>query len=294
VLPVSQASQGGSVRRSHLGAKLHDRGQMGALQKLIRFARKNPREQLRSVHDRLANTDLYWKIRSPGNQRTAYVTGLYGTGRQYVNELILQNIGERAIYSCHATLKYFSPWYWPPAATSRILEAVGSGFADLIFVYRHPLDSLLSNWVFVRTSLKEKHPIYGTAEVYKTTDDLCPALEQNFAEFKAFTEGFSQPSTRDILSFPQFVEETELFIRHATLSLRMEDFMIDPLREFFKVAEVMSVDLDRSQLRLLPPRAKPYGYLAVQENVPRFRDFISDLDLETRRRIEKIGYNMGI
>ena len=39
-----------------------------------------------------------WKVPHLGNDRTAYVIGLFGTGRSYVNELMLQNIGERAKY----------------------------------------------------------------------------------------------------------------------------------------------------------------------------------------------------
>jgi len=56
----------------------------------------------------------------------------------------------------------------------------------------------------------------------------------------------------------------------------------------------MSVDLDLSRLRLTTPKSKPYGYLAVKEKVPRFRNFINELDAETKRRIEKIGYEVGI
>jgi hypothetical protein len=69
--------------------------------------------------------------------------------------------------------------------------------------------------------------------------------------------------------------------------------MIDPVKEFSKIVEVMSVDLDLSRWRSAPLRAKPYGYLAVKEKVPRFRNFVDELDAETKRRIEKIGYNVG-
>ena len=55
------------------------------------------------------------------------------------------------IYSGHATMRHVSRGQMPPAVMSHILEAVRSGFADLIFVYRHPLDSLLTNWVWWRT-----------------------------------------------------------------------------------------------------------------------------------------------
>jgi hypothetical protein len=56
----------------------------------------------------------------------------------------------------------------------------------------------------------------------------------------------------------------------------------------------MSVDLDLSGLRVAPPRTKPYGYLAIKEKVPRFRNFINGLNAETKRRIEKIGYSVGV
>jgi hypothetical protein len=121
-------------------------------------------------------------------------------------------------------------------------------------------------------------------------------LEKDFGDFKAFAEGDPEffagiPGPR-FLSFPEFVEETELHLRSATLALRLEDFMIDSLKEFSKLAELLSVDLDLSRLSIAPPRTKPYGYLTVQDKVPRFRDFINGLDEETKRRIERIGYQM--
>jgi len=255
---------------------------MQVLQKLIRFARKSPREQLQAaratVRYHLGKRD--GRVHYLGNDRTAYVIGLFGTGRWYINELMLQNIGKRAkyfrdeirfhpgptsmIYSGHATIRHVSRAQELPAATSRILEAVRSGFADLIFIYRHPLDSLLSNWVWWRTYLRDNFQIEGISQVYKNTDDLCADLEQNFLEFKAFAEGdpdfFAAAPGPRFLSFPEFVEETELYFQSATLTLRLEDFMIDPLKEFSKIVEVMSVDLDA----------------------------------ETKRRIEKIGYNVRI
>ena len=280
--------------------------------KVTKFAQKSPREQLQSIRYHLADTDWYWKIHRPRNDRTAYVVGLFGSGRWYVTELMRQNIGDRAqyyrdgirfrpgptsmIYSGHVTIKYISADWGSPAVARRILEAVRSRFADLIFVYRHPLDSLVSNWVCWRTYLRDKIWVTSISQVYKSTEDLCADLEQNLLEFKAFAEGDPDffagwPGPR-CLSFAEFVEETELYLQAATLSLRLEDFTIDPLKEFSKIARVMSVDVDLSRLRLAPPRAKPYGYLAVKEKVPRFRNFINELDEETKRRIGKIGYQL--
>jgi len=200
------------------------------------------------------------------------------------------------IYSGHATMKYDSYLQWGPATTSRILAAVRSGVANSIFVYRHPFDSLLTNWIWLRTYNRDSSMISGISQVYKDTDDLCADLEQNFLEFKAFAEGdpafFAPVSDRRFLSFPEFVEETELHLQSATLTLRLEDFMIDPCKEFSKIVEVMSVDLDSSRLCIAPPQTKPYRYLAVKERVPRFRNFINGLNAETKRRIEKIGYRV--
>ncbi|MGB8522141.1 MAG: hypothetical protein WCD43_04170 [Candidatus Acidiferrales bacterium] len=287
------------------------------LQKLIRFARKSPRDQLQAICYRLAERDWYWKIHSPGNDRTACVIGLFGSGRWYITELIRQNIGERAkyskdeihfrpgptsmIYSGHATIRHVSRFQELPAVTSRILEAARSGFANLIFIYRHPLDSLLSNWIWWRTYIRDNIGNATISHLYKNTDDQCADLEQNFLEFKAFAEGdldffadfFAAVPGPRFLSFSEFVEETELYLQSATLTLRLEDFMVDPVKEFSKIAEVMSADVDLSGLRIAPSRTKPYGYWAVKEKVPRFRNFINELNAETKRRIEKIAYKVS-
>jgi hypothetical protein len=56
----------------------------------------------------------------------------------------------------------------------------------------------------------------------------------------------------------------------------------------------MSVELDLNGLSIASPKTKPYGYLAVQDKVPRFRSFIDGLDARTRERIEQIGYSAAV
>jgi hypothetical protein len=53
-------------------------------------------------------------------------------------------------------------------------------------------------------------------------------------------------------------------------------------------------NLDVTNLCIARPRTKPYGYLTVQEKVPRFKKFIDGLTAETRKRIEKIGYGVRV
>ena len=200
------------------------------------------------------------------------------------------------IYTGHATIRHTSRLQYPPEITSRILAAVRSGFADLIFVYRHPIDSLLTNWIWWRTYIRDNRMITGISEVYPNTDDLCADLERNFWEFKAFADGdpdfFAGLPGPRFFSFSEFVEEPELFLQAATVALRIEDFAIDPLKELSKIAQAMSVDLDFSRVRLDPPKATPYRYLAVREKVPQFSSFIEGLSASTKTAIENIGYKL--
>lgn len=280
---------------------------MPGLQRLIKFARKSPREQLAAVNYRLV--DWGWKLPHWGNDRSAYVVGLFGSGRGYVKALIQEHIGPRAknfrdelrfhpgptsmIYSGHGTLKYACRGQALPEETRRILQAVQSGIADLIFIYRHPLDSLLTNWVWWRTLNRDGTMIWIT-DAYPRTEELCADLEQNFLEFKAFADGdpsfFVTVGGPRFLSLAEFVEETELYIQASTLALRVEDFMLDPLKEFTKIVKLLGADVDLRAVQLTPPQSKPYRYLDVAEKVPRFKDFVNSLDAGTKERIDKMGY----
>ena len=298
----------------HLRQLIHERywTQIVLLRKLARFGRRTPRQNLAFIRYIFPYTDLYWRLHSAGNHRTTYVIGLFGSGRWYLFELLKKNLGARAkylrdtirlhrrptsmVYCNHATIRHASRFQALPRVTSRILEAVRAGWADLIFIYRHPLDSLLTNWIWWRAYLRNKSMSTVLSTVYKNTGDFCADLEKNFPEFESFAKGdpafFATSPGPRFLSFPEFVEETELFLRAATLALRLEDFTIDPAKELSKIVQVMSIDHDVNRLQAAPPNTKPYRYLAVAENVPRFRDYIDGLDTETRERIERIGYEM--
>ena len=287
---------------------------MQVVQKLVRLARTSPSEQYRAARAFVESADWPgWKAPHQGSDRTAYVIGLFGSGRWYINQLILKNIGDRAknfrdkirhhsrptsmIYSGHTTMQYESRAQNSPEVTNRILEAVRSRYADIIFVHRHPLDSLLTNWIWWRTYLHEYKMISGISARYQTTDELCADLDRHFDEFKSFADGdpdfFAALPGPRFLSFPEFVEETELFLGCVTPALRLEDFTIDPLKEFSKIVKAMSLDLDLSGLRIASPKTEPYRYISVMQKVPRFRNFVDTLNEETKRRIEKIGYDLG-
>jgi len=311
--PGTQVLTDRSKRYSSLG--------LGSLMKmfrrLVRFARYPYREKreitrsyLRIARFRLQ--DWGWRVPRLGNDRTTYVIGLFG-GRAYIQRQLVDNIGVRnkyiseairlhpgptsMIYCGHATLRHVSRFQEAPEVTRRIFEAVRARIADVIFINRHPLDSLMTNWVWWRTYLRSKVMHDGISSAYKSTGNFCVELEQNFQEFKAFAEGdpgfFGDSPGPPFLSFREFVEEIELYRESPAREIRLEDCSADPLKEFRKVLQVMSVDLDLRRVRVVPPMPKPYRYLEVRENVPRFRDFIEGLDAETKRRIERAGYNLA-
>ena len=308
------------MKKSRVAAEFHSRlrnlkrvesDQMQVSPTLKRFVPKPLRWRLRRAYEFPAETDWYWRVFSPGNDRTAYLIGLFGTGRLYVNDLMMQHTGRRAkyfrdrirlhqrpssmIYSGHATIRHVSRRQALPSVTSSILEAVRSRIADLIFIYRHPLDSLLSNWVYWRTVLNDNCGLC-ISQVYNKTDDFCADLDRHFGEFRAFAEGdpgfFAVEPGPPFLSLREFIEETELHLQSASLALRFEDIMTDPAKEFAKIAEVLSIDLDLSRLSIQRPLSKPFRYRAAEKEVPPFKAFTDGLDAETKRGIERIGYTL--
>ena len=144
------------------------------------------------------------------------------------------------IYSGHATMRHVSRGQDVASGNEPYIGSGQIGICRFDFCLssspRFVADKLglVADISFATTSR-----IAGISQVYKNTDDLCADLEQNFSEFKSFAEGdpdfCAVVPGRRFLSFPEFVEETELYLQSATLTLRLEDFMIDPLKEFSKI-----------------------------------------------------------
>ena len=84
------------------------------------------------------------------------------------------------IPSGHATIKHVCRGQWLPAVTSYILKAVGLGFADLIFLYRHPLDSLWSNWIFFRTLIRNRNMGTTIEQAYNSSTTCVPIWSRIF------------------------------------------------------------------------------------------------------------------
>ena len=320
---------------------------MRIVQKIVGFGRKYSRQQLKNMRAIISNHSAHyivkrkgeekwvenrtvvsingireslaepirtghWKATRLGNDRTAYVIGLYGTGRWYLSGLMQHALGERAKYIRHWIRFHRGPTsmissaipneicFSRPEVAGRYQPHFGRcqlGFRR--FDFRLPSSSrfVVDKLDLAADIHHEKRMGLSITENYKSADDLCADLEQDFGGFDAFARGdpdfYGALRGPRFLSFSEFVEETELFTQPATLALRLEDFMIDPQKEFSKIAGVMSAHLDADHLILFPPRTIPYRYLVVREKVPRFSNFINDLSAETKKRIEKLGYDLG-
>ncbi len=303
---------------------------MLSLQQLGRLARRSPREHFWAAHRAMLRQSSAaqalvqhrligylarrgWDVEYQGEDRTTYIIGLFGSGRWYLNALLLQHMAERSqyftdairchpgptpmIYSGHATLRHPSRAQERPELMQHVLHSARCGFADVIFIYRHPLDSLLTNWVWWRNFLRDRRMITGIAQIYPDDTALCADLEQDFASFKAFADGdpgfFSASPGPPFLSFSQFVEETSLFIRAASLSVRLEEFSVDAPGQFLRVAHTMSAEVDLECTQVSPPRSQPYRHRCIAERVARFRDYIEHIDPQSRALIEAMGYDCG-
>ena len=246
---------------------------------------------------------------------TIYIVGLFGSGRLYLGDAICKHIGERAlhfrdelrhestptsmIYSGHMTLRYVSRGLNPPEFANRIVESVRSGAGKMIFIYRHPLDSLLTNWVWWRSYLRAgaiatEHGAFISSS-FQNLDTLCEIVEQEWASFEAFASGdpafFADLPGARFLSFAEFVEESVLLFEQATLRLPFEAFMTNPYAALVKVINVISPEMRLSfSVHIRRPQSKPGTHLFVMKGVPRFNEFVNSISPETRRLMLKLGY----
>ena len=203
------------------------------------------------------------------------------------------------IYSGHMTLRHVSTGLHPPEIGSRIVELVRSGAGKMIFIYRHPLDLLLTNWVWWRSNVRAgaTGPEHGAfiSSSFKTLDALCKIVEQEWANFEAFAMGdpvfFADVPGACFLSFAEFVEESVLLFEQATLRLPFEAFMTNPYAAFVKVIDVISPEMHLSStLHIRRPQSKPGTHLVVMKSVPRFNKFVNSISPETKRLMLKLGY----
>ncbi|MCW5701031.1 MAG: hypothetical protein KIT82_00385 [Bradyrhizobium sp.] len=250
------------------------------------------------------------------HQRPTYILGLYGTGRWYLNELVMYCSGQRGYYflddlrhrkggppiiwSGHTTVIHDQVAGHEPAALGRsVLKLAEEGAADIIFIHRHPLDSLLTNWTWWREFLAKKKMISGIVGKYSTQEEFFKDVANNFDELALFADGskdfmrlYSEEHTH-FFSLRQFVVETAAFVNHESVhSFRFEDFISEPNEQFSRIMRIIDPLAISGKIDVPKPRAEKNRYIEVCKHVPAFKNLVESLPRDVKLQINELGYQM--
>jgi hypothetical protein len=255
----------------------------------------------------------------PRLRKPTYIVGLYGTGRSYINSLIMnsgldiayyfrnglyQYFGTvPAIFSGHTNLIYEGGVFLEhPASFGRaLLDRAAARLINLIFIYRHPLESLLTNWVWFRHFHQFKKMTSGIEDVYKSKEDFHRDLNDNIYEFSLFCGGSKdfgritagKEVTLTFLSLLEFIDETEAFIGNPNVHcFRFEEFGSNAVGEVTRLISIMAPDLTPKFDNVTVPRSLPGRYESSKENSPSFRALMKTLPTEIAKRIIAMGYSV--
>jgi len=250
-------------------------------------------------------------------RKPTYIIGLFGTGRWYLNSLILNSGLEIAycfldginhyygtvplILSGHVTSIYETALCGAPAFGRELLSRAAAGLINLIFLYRHPLDSLLTNWAWFRDYLGTGKMTSGIDGAYKAEEKFHRDLNDNIYEFSLFCGG-SKDFARIVkgpdanwafLSLVEFINETEIVVSSPNVHcFRLEDFKSNAAREFKRLLSIVAPDLAPKLDGVPSPRSLSSRYQSAKQNVNSFRSLIGSLPAHIARRLEAMGYSV--
>jgi hypothetical protein len=252
----------------------------------------------------------------PTARKPTYLLGLFGTGRQYLNSLFLKSNLEIAyyfrdcchnyfgavpvIFSGHVASTYERVGFRTPDFWRTLIERAAAGLVNLIFIYRHPLDSVLSNWAYFH-HLKKTGVPRGIARGYKAAEDFHRDLNDNIYEFSLFCGG-SQDFPRVLagsygkggfMSLFEFIRETEVFVSNPNVHcFRFEDFQRDATAEFKRLVSILAPNLTHQVDHAASPEASSSRYQSAKENVTSFRALMDSLPADVKKRIMALGYSV--
>jgi len=226
--------------------------------------------------------------------KSTIINGAYGTGRHYFNYLVKSQ--QRllpyfrdcqqycypskfsSINSTHAFFTLNTPYSWSDLSDFLIPDSLARSQSMLISVVRHPIDCLISNWIWFFNLVKDHSPYTSIADSTFSNDSiLADFISTHFSSLQSFVNGDLLERVFDFLdfgscidhrlrgpcflSFPTFLEEMKAGVNAAHLSFKFESFSdaLDPsLIKFYS-----SLGLDHDEILLdgiEPPKAEPYRY----------------------------------
>jgi len=254
----------------------------------------------------------YSAVRKP-----TFIVGLFGSGRFYIKDLIINSGLEIAyyfqdglydyrgavpfIFSGHVTCTYESAKCHSPSFGRALLERAAAGLINLVFIYRHPLDSLLSNWVWFRLLHRKLTPGGIAGGAYASEEAFHRDLNDNLYEFSQFCGGSKDfirittgsDTTPNFMSLLEFIHETEVFVTNPNVHcFRFEDFKSDAAREFKRLVSILAPDLTPKSDNVPLPRSLSNRYELAKGNVSPFQVFTASLPIDITKRINALGYSV--
>jgi hypothetical protein len=252
-------------------------------------------------------------------ERSLIIVGLFGTGRTYFSDQILQHpltgpIYQEGLASCgyfeqhklicsgHATLKHSSSFQMEPYETAkRLISPLRQGHHNILFILRHPFDSLFSNWAWWRRYCESRVPHKDALiGVFGGNDGIAEDIRFHRDAFAAFlTEGKvpvfdSQPCPEDrFLSLEAMLEESMLWLEiQEVTTLHFEQLHQDLGLVTQKIRQIIFPS-GASEFSMKVPNSKPYNFRTIFQEHPDIKLLVKSFcSKDIIEKIRILGYSI--
>jgi hypothetical protein len=256
-------------------------------------------------------------VNASENIKPLVVIGLFGTGRTYFSNAFLSNptlapLYQEGLASCgmyashsvicsgHATLKHESSFQMAPDQTGELLlRPLSDEFHCILFVKRHPVDSLFSNWAWWRRFCDTGIPHNGAVkEVFGGNRGLIEDIRSNLPAFLKFmAEGIVPSRPNDpaegnrFLSFEQMLDESLAWMEvPAVVSIRFEEIH----EHLDTVSDTITNLLSRrpwGSLVLELPVSTAFNYRQIFRDHPDIQSLVcAGIGRESSDKLLRMGY----
>ncbi|OAH08972.1 hypothetical protein pfor_3c0292 [Rhodobacteraceae bacterium SB2] len=271
-------------------------------------------------------------VNASKNIKPLVIIGLFGTGRTYFSHAFLNNstlapLYQEGLASCghyprhsvicsgHATLKNPSSFQMAPDQTHELLLCpLHDGFHSILFITRHPVDALFSNWAWWRRFCDTGMPHNGAVkQVFGNNRGLIEDIQSNKTAFLKFmAEGrvpwpqsyssskigsifrdYKKSGCDKFLSFEQMLDESLAWMDiPGVVSLKFED-----IHEHLEtVSDTITNLLTRrpwGSLTLELPLSTAFNYRQIFEDYPEIQSLVcSEISVEGYDKLLQMGYNV--
>lgn len=239
---------------------------------------------------------------APKGLKNTLILSLYGGGRTYLDYLSRHAFGN---YYCEGmilgvpslTPVVRSGHMWGlrdrfeargPTHTEKVLESYKKREINIIMIYRHPLDSLITNFVwFFDFSYRRV-----VTNRFDSIEELRAFLHANLSAFKVFVENGKTPSGVIWVRFKDFLDELIYFRGKIDCQFRYENFFDDKhqeLERFYCSLGANKQELSFSKIAL--PRSHPFRYRAlIGGRSDRLAHYLLDIEAYFGGELGSLGY----